>query len=442
MTEGVDPYYDQEGLWRSELSGYQESLLRDVRSVIPSDCRRILDVGCGDGKLTNVLAEDLEVEGVDGSVEALKSVRCTTRQGTLPELPYDDASFDLVLAIDVLEHIPAAIWQAALDELRRISRRYVLVAFPFAENLRTHSTLCLSCGRLYHINHHVRRSSFGDLFSLYPESSLRQVCFSGAWKNPGAVLDRELRDVFWQTGEWDKAMCPHCGVNASHALFRESNNRMKQYLRRQLDEEVFTLYPNLSEVVLLFDFSGGEGAVPNVDGGLEGWCDGGERISPTSSSVVDGKLRQVYESEVTHVAQRLAGVSYSLCASPQPEVEIDVPLWFVNLDVYLADPERLERQSRELVFQANCRAAFDLKHRLEEQGRESRGAVQEARTQATHQHTAQRREFRELQKIVHGDGKTLEERVQQQMPHIIKSLEQRYRGWAGCKRILRLLFRR
>jgi SAM-dependent methyltransferase len=49
-----------------------------------------------------------------------------------PPLPFADASFDLVLCQDVLEHVPVGGRNLLLDELRRVSRRFVVLAAPFA----------------------------------------------------------------------------------------------------------------------------------------------------------------------------------------------------------------------------------------------------------------------------------------------------------------------
>jgi SAM-dependent methyltransferase len=49
-----------------------------------------------------------------------------------PPLPYPDASFDLVLCQDVLEHVPLDGRRVLLDELRRVSRRFIVLAAPFA----------------------------------------------------------------------------------------------------------------------------------------------------------------------------------------------------------------------------------------------------------------------------------------------------------------------
>ena len=77
--------------------------------------RRVLDVGCGAGLGTAQLVEALaaRVEGIDRNDDALELARRTPslagvvfRKGDLEQtLPYDDASFDVVVALEVLEHV-------------------------------------------------------------------------------------------------------------------------------------------------------------------------------------------------------------------------------------------------------------------------------------------------------------------------------------------------
>jgi 2-polyprenyl-6-hydroxyphenyl methylase/3-demethylubiquinone-9 3-methyltransferase len=80
---------------------------------------RVLDVGCGAGFLANALAADgMEVTGLDASASSLAVAERhdTTRSvryqvGDACRLPYPDASFDVVSAMDFLEHVtsPASV---------------------------------------------------------------------------------------------------------------------------------------------------------------------------------------------------------------------------------------------------------------------------------------------------------------------------------------------
>ena len=99
---------------------------------------QILDIGCGTGAMLDELAPFGSVVGADFSPEALQF--CVTRGVTSPlaradvrRLPFADASFDVVTAMDIVEHIDDD--KAASCEIFRVlkpgGRLFVTVpAFP------------------------------------------------------------------------------------------------------------------------------------------------------------------------------------------------------------------------------------------------------------------------------------------------------------------------
>ena len=104
-----------------------------VRGLLPSS-GRVLDVGCGYGRIAIPLAElGYDVTGLDISPNLLRAARRETARrrleirfdhGSMTDLPYPPASFDGVLCIwtafhellDVVEQV------AALREMRRVLR--------------------------------------------------------------------------------------------------------------------------------------------------------------------------------------------------------------------------------------------------------------------------------------------------------------------------------
>lgn len=54
-------------------------------------------------------------------------------QADVTELPFGDRSFDVVLALDLMEHLPPALRRAALSELARVSARCLIVGCPCGE---------------------------------------------------------------------------------------------------------------------------------------------------------------------------------------------------------------------------------------------------------------------------------------------------------------------
>ena len=97
---------------------------------------RLLDVGCGPGTITVDLATRVaSVTGVDASEVALEAARrhaaengvtCEFTQADAEALPFADASFDVVHAHQVLQHLMDPV--AALREMKRVTRPGGLVA--------------------------------------------------------------------------------------------------------------------------------------------------------------------------------------------------------------------------------------------------------------------------------------------------------------------------
>lgn len=88
---------------------------RVLLDALPDDCRRVLDVGCGDGLLTRALAErGLAVVALDIDPDAVATTRAETEGldgvevtlGDVMDPDLDLGSFDAVLSIATLHHLP------------------------------------------------------------------------------------------------------------------------------------------------------------------------------------------------------------------------------------------------------------------------------------------------------------------------------------------------
>lgn len=93
-----------------------------------SNVKKVLEVGCGIGVLSYYLAEKYkwEVTGIDLDPEQIERAKNDYRENKYirfieadaTKLPFGDNEFDLVLAVDVLHHIPD--WDEALREISRV----------------------------------------------------------------------------------------------------------------------------------------------------------------------------------------------------------------------------------------------------------------------------------------------------------------------------------
>ncbi len=86
--------------------------------------RRALDLGCGTGLNLDHLAKLAQPVGTDFNEEALQFCRerghTSLCKADAAELPFTDGSFDIVTALDVIEHLDSDV--AALRELNRVLR--------------------------------------------------------------------------------------------------------------------------------------------------------------------------------------------------------------------------------------------------------------------------------------------------------------------------------
>ena len=110
-----------------------QSMLESIARLVPVGSR-VLDLGCGDGALLAHLQATRGCTGYGVEINDAKLLKCVQRGVNVVQLNldeglalFDDASFDVVLQIDTLQHLRNA--EVMLRETARVGRMGVL-AFP------------------------------------------------------------------------------------------------------------------------------------------------------------------------------------------------------------------------------------------------------------------------------------------------------------------------
>jgi 2-polyprenyl-3-methyl-5-hydroxy-6-metoxy-1,4-benzoquinol methylase len=158
------------------MRGFQDTLEELMAQADPGS---ILDVGCGEGVLTELWAQRLRngrVVGIDLEDPELRAHWATREHpnlefvsGRAQELPFGPGDFDLVAAIESLEHVAEP--HRMLEEMARVARGHLLVSVPREPAWRALNLIRGAYPRALgntpgHVNHWTK-PAFLDLVSGY-----------------------------------------------------------------------------------------------------------------------------------------------------------------------------------------------------------------------------------------------------------------------------------
>jgi ubiquinone/menaquinone biosynthesis C-methylase UbiE len=166
-----EPYTPRNTRWRELGARDKVNHMRELLGPRMLDVRNCLDVGCGTGDVVALLAREnpnvnfigVEIgtprQDVDPRFADLKNFKVLGYDGG--RLPFDNASFDLVFASHVLEHVVEE--RAFLKELRRVARKFVLVEVPCEITARSSEAAIQKSFEIGHINFYTPESFAGTL---------------------------------------------------------------------------------------------------------------------------------------------------------------------------------------------------------------------------------------------------------------------------------------
>jgi 2-polyprenyl-3-methyl-5-hydroxy-6-metoxy-1,4-benzoquinol methylase len=181
-----DKYGSTNPVVRRLMAGFERTLDQLFSAAAPES---VLDVGCGEGVLTEQWAQRLyadpptgstqsRVVGVDLEDPKLEAEWATRSHPNLEframrveRLEFDDDEFELVAATEVLEHVDEP--ERAVAEMARVAARWLLVSVPHeplwrALNMARGAYLRDLGNTPGHLNHWSRRS-FQNLLAPHGE---------------------------------------------------------------------------------------------------------------------------------------------------------------------------------------------------------------------------------------------------------------------------------
>ena len=223
-----ESYYENTDLWVSKcFSLADKERYATIADKLPENIQSLLDVGCGNGLFLKYLTHNKKKRydrlcGTDRSTIALACVEAEKIQASIDSLPFIGDEFDMVSCMEVLEHLPQEIFISAINELSRVSRRYILICVPYNENLRLLYTECTKCFCRFNPHYHLRKFDQNTMLNLFEAKGFR--CLEVFYMHPKRIVPTQIeqtlqfigavkRKILRQNGPTmeKNAVCPACG---------------------------------------------------------------------------------------------------------------------------------------------------------------------------------------------------------------------------------------
>jgi len=103
------------------------SYFYQVDALLKTNPKSILEIGVGDGVVSEYIkrATDIAYTTADFAEDLKPDVVADVRK-----LPFENNSFDMVCAFEVLEHLPFEDFEKAVSELARVAKNFVAISLP------------------------------------------------------------------------------------------------------------------------------------------------------------------------------------------------------------------------------------------------------------------------------------------------------------------------
>jgi SAM-dependent methyltransferase len=171
---------------------------------------RILDIGCGSGLMLNALEEIGQTFGMDMSDEAISFSKeifnGKVEKGFLPnQVPYEENFFDLIIALDVIEHVEQDVESLKAIRSRLVSDGKAVITVP---------AYMFLWSKFDELNEHKRRYTLTELNTKLEQAgfTVEKISYYNTLLFPVIFVVRMLNNVLKRDGASDIDM-PSSPVN-------------------------------------------------------------------------------------------------------------------------------------------------------------------------------------------------------------------------------------
>lgn len=145
-------------------------IVREIKSRF-SPKSSILEIGSGEFGILPYLGKDYKITGVDTDFgnATQKNMKMVKLSGE--KLPFSSKSFEIVVCVDTLEHVSEAARGLIIDEMIRVSRSRIYLAYPCGKAARVCDSIL---SRYYRFTHKQQSAYFNEhaLFGLPEDKNI------------------------------------------------------------------------------------------------------------------------------------------------------------------------------------------------------------------------------------------------------------------------------
>ncbi len=193
-----------------------KNILDLVKSISNERLEKVIDVGAQDAFISKKIADLLnkKVIALDINKPDIKERNIIPMKGNILDLKFSEDYFDLVICTEVLEHIQPEFLKKACNELKRITKKYLLIGVPYKQDLRLGRTFCKNCGKRNPPWGHVNSFDEYKLIELFNNMHIERISFVGKTKEATNFISTFLLDLAKNPyGTYNqKEPCIFCGA--------------------------------------------------------------------------------------------------------------------------------------------------------------------------------------------------------------------------------------
>jgi SAM-dependent methyltransferase len=193
-------------------------------NLTPNDVESLIDIGCGHGGFLKLMSEKrphVRCVGVDNSDGALAHITVEKVKASITDIPFKDREFDCAYALEVLEHLNPEDFKKALNEMARLSKKYIIVSVPYKEDIEWNMVKCPVCFTKFHYDGHLQVFDETKMENLFSQQGFKCLSYNRLGWSEHLKFHKEYVKLFYPE-QVNKAphytVCPVCNTELNAGM--------------------------------------------------------------------------------------------------------------------------------------------------------------------------------------------------------------------------------